>query len=148
MNTYDKYGYSFVYPENWQLDENEMDGDEGSITISAPSGAFWGLLIRPFGFNPDTLADDALKTMLKEYRDIEYSRISRNIAGYTLFGYEMNFYFLDLTNTAMVLTFADESRTFAIFWQCGDQMVVTSEPEPFSHEQVFDAITTSLLRNL
>lgn len=148
MNKYEKYGFSFLYPENWILEEYEMDTDEGSVTLNSPSGAFWVLMVRPFGYNPDTLAEDALKTMQKEYKDMEYSRISRKIGDHTLFGYEMNFYFLDLTNTAVVLTFAEETRTFAFFWQCGDQMVITSDPEPFSHEQVFEAITTSFLQNL
>lgn len=148
MNIYDKYGYKFLYPENWFLEENEMETDEGSITLNSPSGAFWTLLVRPFGFNPDQLAEDVLKTMFKEYQDIEYERISRTIAGFTLLGYEMNFYFLDLTNTAVVLTFADESRSFAIFHQAGDQMVICTEEQPFTNDQVFDAITTSLLRNL
>jgi len=148
MNTYDKHGYSFVYPENWQLDESEFEDGEGSVSLSAPGGEFWILVVRPAGFDPMKLANDALETMTAEYRDIEYAPIRRNIAGYTLTGYEMNFFFLDLTSTAMVLTFADLHRTFSIFWQCGDLLVVTSEPEPFAYEDVFEAITTSLLQNL
>ncbi|MCL2304557.1 MAG: hypothetical protein FWC43_04370 [Planctomycetaceae bacterium] len=148
MNTYDKHGYSFVYPENWQLDESEMEEGAGSVSLSAPGGEFWVLTVRPAGFDPTKLADDALETMVKEYRDIEYSAISRDIAGYTLTGYEMNFFFLDLTSTAMVLTYSDENRTFAIFWQCGDVLALTPEPESFSYEDVFEAMTTSLLRNL
>ena len=148
MNTYSNHGYSFFYPENWQLDESEMNDGEGSVSLTAPGGEFWVLMVRPAGFNPALLAEDALEAMVKEYRDIEYDVISRNIAGYTLTGYEMNFFFLDLTSTAMVLTFADENRTFAVFWQCGDQLVVASNPEPFDYEDVFEAITTSLLQNL
>ena len=148
MNTYDKHGYSFVYPENWQLDESELEDGEGSISLSAPGGEFWVLTIRPAGFDPMKLADDALETMVSEYRDIEYSPIRRDIAGYTLIGYEMNFFFLDLTSTAIVLTFADANRTFAIFWQCGDLLVITSEQEPFAYEDVFEAMTISLLQNL
>ena len=149
MKTYDKNGYKFLYPDNWMLEETDFDDDEGSITLNSPSGAFWILMVRPFGHNPDELANDALKLMRRQYdRDFEYDRIERTIEDHKLSGYEMNFYYLDLTNTAVVLTFADESRTFAVFWQTGDQMVVTSEKEPFSHEEVFEAITISLLRNI
>ena len=149
MNTYNKHGYTFVYPENWELDESEMNDEAGtgSISLTAPGGEFWVLMARPAGFDPTKLADDALETMVKEYRDIEYSPTSRNIAGYLLTGYEMNFFFLDLTSSAMVLTYTDASRTFAVFWQCGDQLVVTPD-QPFDYEDVFEAMTTSLLRNL
>ena len=148
MNTYNKHGYSFIYPENWQLDESGLENGESTISLSAPGGEFWILMLRPAGFDPTKLADDALETMVAEYRDIEYSAISRNIAGYMLTGYEMHFFFLDLTSTAEVLTYADENRTFAVFWQYGDLLVVTPEPEPFDYEDVFEAISTSLLRNL
>ncbi len=148
MKTYDKHGISFSYPENWLLEENEIDSGHGSISLGSPRGSFWILSVRPFGSNPDTLAEDALRMMRREYRDMEYSRISRTIAGKTLFGYEMNFYYLDLTNTAVVLALAEEDRTFAIFWQCGDQMVITSEEEPFTDDQVFEAITFSFLQGV
>lgn len=149
MLKYENYDLSFFYPENWTLEEEEdMQINQGSLVLTNPDGAFWILTVRPFGHNPELLAEDAIKTMKKEYPNLEIERITRFIDGVRMEGYEMIFYYLDLTNTAIVLTWSGAGRTFAVFWQTGDQLIVRPEKEPFSNEDIFEAITTSFLREM
>lgn len=145
--TYDRNGFFFHYPVGWLLEETPFDGDGGSIQLTSPSGAFWILTSHPFGTSPDTVALDVLRSMQREYRDLEFEPIFQTHFGRTLSGFEINFFYLDLTNTASILCFADETTTYGIFWQCGDQMVLIGDEAPVETEKVFEAITYTLLKN-
>ncbi|HBT77066.1 MAG TPA: hypothetical protein DEB39_09100 [Planctomycetaceae bacterium] len=152
FSTYDRSGLRFHYPSNWMLEESGIDGSagsiHGSIQLSSPTGAFWILNIHPFGTNPGTIAEEVLDALRDEYPDLEYEPIERTLGGRTLSGYEMHFFFLDLTNTASILCFADETSTYGVFWQCGDQLVLSGRAEEVPTEHVFEAITQTLLDRL
>ncbi|MGL6194844.1 MAG: hypothetical protein ACRC2T_08490 [Thermoguttaceae bacterium] len=154
MKKYKEHGISFSYPENWELEENEFEEDgaeegedtQGSVTLTTPGGEFWVLMVKPAGYDPYKLAKEAIDTMSQEYRDIEIHPVNRELEGVTLNGYEMNFYFLDLTHTAMILAFEWNDKTYAIFWQTGDLLVIRPDEPEFSVDEVFEAVTISLLR--
>ncbi|MDR3111319.1 MAG: hypothetical protein LBU65_16745 [Planctomycetaceae bacterium] len=148
FKTYDHYGLHFHYPTGWELEETPFDSQTGSVQLTSPTNAFWIVTRHPFGTSPDTVAADVLKSIKKDYRDLEYEPVIKTLFGHQLTGYEIHFFYLDLTNTASILCFADETTTHGIFWQCGDQMVVNSGGEsPVEIEKVFEAITYSLLKN-
>ena len=63
------------------------------------------------------------------------------VAGHGLVGYDLNFFFLDLTNTACVRSLRTDQATYTIFCQAEDREFVQIRP-------VFLAMTTSLLSNL
>ncbi|HVW36950.1 MAG TPA: hypothetical protein VHB99_06580, partial [Pirellulales bacterium] len=64
--------------------------------------------------------------------------VVETIAGQELLGWDMNFYCLDLTNTAQVRGFGTDEATYLIFCQADDREFEEVEP-------VFAAITRSLL---
>jgi hypothetical protein len=136
--TYEKLGIKFHYPENWSLDEGEALEGEKSVSVYSPGGAFWSVMIHPPWQAPEELVDAALQTMKQVYDELDEETVKESIGKVDLVGCDMNFYCLDLTNTAAVRSGRTEGATLVIFWQADDREL----PEV---EAVFHAITQSLL---
>ena len=137
--TYDKLGIHFEYPENWQLDEEEARSTGNTVTVYTPTGGFWSISIQPGEADPQKLVDDALETMRAEYADMDVEPLTEVIEGWPAVGYDMNFYCLDLTNTAQVRSMQTPYGTFVIMAQAEDRDFQQLAP-------VFNAMTVSLLR--
>lgn len=99
---FDKLGIRFLYPENWQLDESEALAGNDVITVYSPGGSFWSVMIHPPGTAPSKLAATALEAMRQQYDELDADEVREIVAGHEMVGYDMNFYCLDLTNTALV----------------------------------------------
>lgn len=145
VKEYDVNDIYFVYPENWALEETEMETAIGSVQLSNENGAFWILKKHPFGTNPETVAQEALAVMQGEYKDMEVERIDKVLFDKEIIGYEITFFYLDLMNLATVLCYEYDGLTYAVFWQTGNQLIVHSG-ETVPTEKVLEAITFSLLR--
>ena len=138
---YRAHGLSFAYPENWHLEETEMQEGEYTVHLSSPGGAFWMVTVSSPETSPESLAKKALNAILSEYDRVDHTPVERVIGKYRLTGYEMDFIYLDLVNTALILSFAIEKHTIAIYWQSDDRQLDTCE-------DVFEAITFTLLDRL
>lgn len=136
---FDKLGIRFLYPENWKLDESEALEGNQVVSVYSPGGSFWSIMIHPPGTAPEKLAATALKAMRQQYDELDADEVRETIAGQELVGYDMNFYCLDLTNTAQVRSFDTPEAAYVIFCQADDR-------EFAEIEEIFRAITTSLLR--
>ena len=135
---YENMGIRFLYPENWIVDEEEAPQDAFSVTVYSPRGAFWSIVAHPTSSDPKALAADALKTLQAEYPDSEAEPVSEQIGGQTISGYDLNFFYLDFTNMALVRGFRTASASCLVLCQAEDREFVELAP-------VFRAITTSLL---
>jgi hypothetical protein len=136
-----KLGISFQYPENWTLDDSDAVLGRKSVTVYSPSGAFWSVSIHSGSIEPAKLALAALEAMKKEYPGIEAEEAQETIAGHELIGYDLAFYYLDLTNTALIRCLRIAHTTYTIFCQAEDR--------DFAQIQgVFLAMTTSFLSHL
>jgi hypothetical protein len=135
---FDKLGIRFLYPDNWTLDEADALGGNQAITVYSPGGAFWSITLFPETADPAELAATALRTLQAEYPDSEAEPVSDEIAGQTIRGYDVNFFYLDFTNTAVIRAFRTQSATGLLLCQAEDR-------EYESLAAVFRAITTSLL---
>jgi hypothetical protein len=138
--TYEKLGIRFQYPDNWTLDEGEALEGEKSVSVYSPGGAFWSVMIHPPLQAPEDLVDAALRTMKEVYDELDAESVEETIGEMELVGCDMNFYCLDLTNTAAVRSGRTDEATLVIFWQADDR-------ELAEVESVFRAITLSLLGN-
>jgi len=134
-------GVSFQYPDNWSLDEEPMTSGDRSVTVYTPGGGFWSLCIYPRSADPKQLARAALAAMQEEYEGLEAEEIQENISGRELIGYDLNFFYLDLTNTATVRCLQTDRATYAIFCQAEDR-------EYDRVAEVFRAMTTSFVRSI
>ncbi|MFH1922878.1 MAG: hypothetical protein ABIP48_23690 [Planctomycetota bacterium] len=138
---FNKLGISFQYPENWALDENDALAGHRSVTVFSPGGAFWSISVHPRSADPVRLADVAVGVMKEEYKDLEVKEVRENVAGREMVGYDLNFYCLDLTNTASVRCLRCDRATYTVFCQAEDR-------EFDKVRAVFHAMTTSFLSSL
>ena len=136
-----KLGIAFQYPENWTLDQDDALAGRKSVTVYSPGGAFWTVGVHPHSADPFELAQAAVHAMSEEYTEVEVEEASEVLAGQELIGFDLNFYYLDLINTACVRCLRTDRATYAVFCQAEDR-----EYDAIQH--VFRAMTTSLLSNL
>jgi hypothetical protein len=135
---FDKLGIRFLYPENWQLDESEALAGNQLVSVYSPGGSFWSVMIHPPSTAPATLAAAALKAMRQQYDELDSEEVRETVGGHDLVGYDMNFYCLDLTNTARVRSYRTPDAAYVVFCQADDR-------EFAEIEEVFRAITMSLI---
>jgi hypothetical protein len=138
---FNKLGISFQYPENWTLDEDDALAGGQSVTVYSPGGAFWTISVHPRAADPVELAEAAVNAMKEEYEELEVEQTRETIAGREMVGYDLSFYYLDLTNTARVRCLRTDQATYTLFCQAEDR-------EFDRVHKVFLAMTTSFLNNL
>jgi hypothetical protein len=135
---FDKMGVRFSYPENWKLDEEELNEEGNTITVYSPSGGFWSLGIHPPGTSASKLAAEALEAMGEEYEHLESREVGDSCGEHRLIGFDLNFFYLDLTSTAQIRCVGRPDATYVVFCQAEDR--------DFKQiGEVFQAITASLL---
>lgn len=137
---FDKLGIRFLYPDNWTLDEQEAISGNSSVTLYSPGGAFWSIAVYGPEVEPSELAIEAMQTLKADYEGAEAEPASDEISGQTLKGYDLNFFYLDLTNTAVIRAFRWLGLTCLVLCQAEDREFAAAGP-------VFRAITTSLFTN-
>ncbi len=145
FNEYHRNGLYFAYPSNWGLEEDGMETVEGSVQLSNNDDAFWILRKYPLGTDTEAIITSVVESMQADYEDMEIERVEKTLFDTRLVGNEMNFFYLDLMNTATILCFNSKTATYAVFWQTGNQLIVQAE-ESVPVDKVFEAITYSLLR--
>jgi hypothetical protein len=133
-----KLGIRFLYPDNWELDEKEALAGNPSVTVYSPGGAFWSIDVHPADVNRQELTEAALAAMRQEYDELDAEAVREEAAGRELVGYDLNFYCLDLTNSALIRAVRAGPATYLILCQAEDREFAQLEP-------VFRAITASVL---
>ena len=129
-------GVRFQYPENWTLEADD-EADGADVTVYSPGGAFWSLTIHDHG-EPEELVDEVVRAMREQYDELDSETVEDVIAGQELVGRDLNFYCLDLTNTAEIRAYRDGPRTYLMIWQAEDREFDRVAP-------IFRAIATSLM---
>jgi hypothetical protein len=135
---FDRFGLAFDYPDNWSVDTADAADRYATVTVYAPEGGFWSVSGHAPGGNPEELAAAVVGQMREEYRDLDSEPATEIVSGRTLRGQDMNFYGLDLTNTAQVRTLETPQAVYMIFCQAEDR-----EWEQIA--AVFAAMTTSFV---
>jgi len=136
-----KPGIAFQYPENWTLDEEDTLPGRNAVTVYSPGGAFWSVSVHPKSAEPIQLAQATVEVMKDEYPELESRHTEEALAGRETTGYDLNFWCLDLTNTARVRCFQTDWASYAVF--------VQGEDREFERlERVFKAMTVSLMSSL
>lgn len=137
---FERHGVAFEYPENWQLDEEPDSDARLAVTLYTPSGAFWSLRVEHSSVAPRQLVASAVAAMQEEYGDMDVENVTQQIEDQELTGMDVNFFCLDLTNTAKIRAMRRAGLgSCTILFQAEDRELARIEP-------VFWAITTSLLR--
>ncbi len=135
---FDKQGIRFQYPENWTI-ETSTALDEDGVTVFSPGGGFWSVVIRDGDDGPLEVAAVVVETMRELYDELECRPAEELVAGKELVGYDLNFYCLDLTNTAQIRAFRRNEKIYLVLFQAEDREYEQIEP-------VFRAMTRSLVQ--
>jgi hypothetical protein len=136
---YEHSGIRFLYPENWEIAEDQTNKETRSVLVQAPSGAFWSVDLCIQALNPRGLAEQVLETMEREYSDLEAEEVTDQIGGQDASGYDMQFYCMDLVVTARVRTVCTNAGTLVLLCQAEDREFQRLEP-------VFRAMSESVFQ--
>ena len=137
---FDKLGMRFQYPENWKVETDAPASGNQTVSVYSPDGAFWTVMSYRPDADPMELARTALVAMQNEYDELDSEEVSEEIGDVELVGFDLNFYCLDLTNTAWIRAGSNEAKTFLVICQAEDREFEEVLP-------VFQAMTASLLAN-
>ena len=139
MSVYEQHGVRFEYPGNWTIDDDQSDQSQTTITVLSPGGAFWTLSVLPSDIDLPSMLKTVLDTLDDEYEDLDSVAVGDQVESQAMVGYDVNFYCLDLTNSAMIRGFQTLRASYVLLCQ--------AEDHEFSQVKlVFDAMTTSLVR--
>lgn len=137
---FDQFGIRFEFPENWDVDAPAEAAGDVSITVSSPETAFWSLTRYHDTVNPTELLEQVLAAMKDEYALLEFDTAADKFEDQSMVGYDINFFYLDLSNTAWFRGFQREGITYLLLCQAEDREMERVRP-------VLQAMTVSLLRN-
>ena len=138
---FDRFGLAFDHPDGWLVDTEDAEGRFATVTVYSPAGGFWSVSGHAPGGDPGELAAAVVAEMQDEYRELDAEPAADEIAGHDLHGFDLNFYCLDLTNTAQVRTLATPAAIYLILCQAEDHDWEALGP-------VFAAITMSFVKGL
>jgi len=117
---YQDHGVRFEYPSDWGLEVSD-DGPATTVDLQHPAGIAF-LLVRTDESCPDPalVADSALEAMREEYPDLDAVPVVETLQEYCTTGYDVEFFSLDLSNTACIRCFQTPRRTVLVFGQWSD----------------------------
>ena len=136
MNTFDRDGISFRYPENWGVETEE--GERGwTITLTSPQTAFAIISLRPDARDPADLADQTFEAIKAEYKELDADNAIQTIAGQVAIGHDIDFLTMDTAITC---------RTRCLETPAGPLLVMcqASEYDRVQNDPVLRAIVASL----
>jgi hypothetical protein len=118
--TYDENGIRFEYPPEWTMEVND-NGPLFTINLEHPAGvAFVIVTIDDSCPDPGEVADTILETLREEYPELEDEPFEQVVNKRLVSGYDVQFFALDLSNTACIRSFRTFTRTLTIYGQWSD----------------------------
>jgi len=131
---YDNHGVRFEFPETWELEETDH-GDVATVAVSVPDGLGFAVITTDVTCpDPAMASEEALEALKEEYPDLDASPVLEAINGQATTGYDIEFFALDMTNSASVRCFRTPRRTVLLFGQWSD---AGSDQTPDQIRQIF-----------
>jgi hypothetical protein len=124
---FEQVGIRFQYPENWEIDRQEIDGG-WTVSVQSPGTAFFMLSYDAAMPESELMADTALDALRAEYPGLDADSAVDSVAGQPAIGYDVRFFSLDLTNTAWLRSFYTIAGTVLVMWEANDLELDRSGP--------------------
>ena len=112
-------GIRFQYPENWQLEQEEIEGG-WAVAVQSPDTAFWMLSVRQDEPEPGELVRQSLNDLRESYPELEADAAHSTLAHHKAEGYDVRFFSFDLTNTCWIRSFRSDLGTILVMYQVTD----------------------------
>lgn len=132
---YNTEGLQFAYPAEWTVSE-EQTADGLSVMISSAGTAFCSVLLMPDRPEVRTVLKSALAAFDESYEEVDSEPVECRLAGRPARGYDVDFYCLELLNSAWLRAFRTGRYTVFLLFQSGFD-------EPHARD-IFDGICSSL----
>ena len=136
-----RFGLAFDHPDNWSVDIDDAAGLGSAVTVYAPDGGFWSVSAHEPGGPASELAAAVVQEMREQYQELDSEPAEERVGDRVLRGFDMNFYCLDLTNTAQVRTLETPGAVYLLLCQAEDREWEETAP-------VFAAMTASFVAGL
>lgn len=120
-------GLRFLYPENWNVEENPSD-DGWSVTLQSPGTAFMLINVYPDRPKVQDVLDTTLTALREDYPDLEATAAVEQVAHHRATGHDIQFFSMDLTNTCWTRSFRTPQQTVLILCQTSDVELDVMEP--------------------
>ena len=137
--TYQRLGVQFMYPENWEIMDEDPTSEPRSVAVHNETGAFWSVTIYQTAVRAGEVADAALEALREEYEELEAEPVDEKIGPTLASGFDVQFYVQQLVAAARIRTLERDGQTMLLLCQAEDR-------EFDRLEDVFQAMTLSLLR--
>ncbi|MFO0883235.1 MAG: hypothetical protein U0894_03450 [Pirellulales bacterium] len=138
---YQKLGVHFLYPENWQVLEEESENWPNSLTLQSEQTSFWTLNIYPAATELKPVVKEIVDSIKEVYPDLEVIPTQEVIGDALTKGVDICFFYLDLLVEARIRTLRTPSQTLVWHYQ--------AESREFEKNSlVFKAIAQSMLQKL
>ncbi len=134
--TYHTSGLTFQYPDGWELTE-EQSAEGLSISLSADGSAFCSLTLLLDRPPAESAIEAALTAYRESYDDFDVYPVSCRIAARDAVGRDVEFFCMELVNTAWIRAFRTGRFTVVILGQSGPD-------EQRAAKRVFDTICRTL----
>lgn len=135
--TYHTPGLTFQYSSDWELSE-EQSAEGLSISFSSGDGsAFCSLTLLPDRPSAESAVEAALAAYRESYDDFDVYPVSCRIAARDAVGRDIEFFCMELVNTAWIRAFRTGRFTVLILGQSGPD-------EQRAAKRVFDTICRTL----
>jgi hypothetical protein len=117
---YQDHGVRFDYPPEWTV-EVTGDGSLTNINLEHPAGIAFLIVTTDVSCpDPGEVADTVLETLREEYSELEDDPFEEVVNDRLVSGYDVQFFTLDLSNTARIRCFRTLNRTILIYGQWAD----------------------------
>ena len=117
---YEDHGLRFEYPSEWAMDVTD-DGSVVTIDLQHPGGIAFLLITADLSCpDPGSTADAALEAMQEEYPELDADPYEEVVNDRLVSGHDVQFFSLDLSNTARIRCFRTFNRTILVFGQWSD----------------------------
>jgi hypothetical protein len=136
---FDRFGVRFLYPENWSLNDLELDEWPRSVTLQSPQSSFWSLHVYPPGHEPGGVVDELVDSIRDEFHDLEVLPAEETFGDTDAAGVDVAFFYLDLLVEAKIRHVRTPSATLVWHYQAESREFEEMEP-------VFQAIAVSMLK--
>ena len=139
-NVFDQAGIRFIYPDNWTVNESQLDSQRcQTISLENESSIQWSVYIFPGTENLNQLVEETIRAMHMEYEDHEESEPYRQMAGeFELIGSRMYFNFMDFILCITAVAIEHQGKSYLFVSEAEDR-------EFDENEAVFSAMAFSLL---
>jgi hypothetical protein len=117
---YEDHGIRFEYPSEWTVEVTD-NGPLTTVNLEHPGGVAFVIVTSDDSCpDPGEVADTILEALREEYAELEDDPFEQVVNERLVSGYDVQFFALDLSNTARIRSFRTFTRTITIYGQWSD----------------------------